>query len=251
MPIPDGDPNGVTNTITIADVLTITDLNVRLDIDHPFVGDLVVTLTHVQTGTTVTLLDAPECAGAGISCTLDDAATQPVDGDCAPAPPNSAAIDGGFSSSTPLKSFNGQNLSGAWQLNVADISPEDSGSLTGWCLVPNTAAPAVTGFTCNGVTPCTLSIGQPFTLAFTFSDADGNAAHYHVVQNRDDGTAVDAREGEIVPPSSGGTISLSFSGFTCPSGTCRATASDFVVVVSDSTGLKSTPASVHVTVPGS
>lgn len=46
--IPDNTPAGVTDTIIIADSGTITDLDVRLDISHSWIGDLIVTLEHQE-----------------------------------------------------------------------------------------------------------------------------------------------------------------------------------------------------------
>ena len=46
LPIPDNDPIGVEDCITVDDPRTINRLTVALDISHTWVGDLVVTLTH-------------------------------------------------------------------------------------------------------------------------------------------------------------------------------------------------------------
>lgn len=260
MLIPDNNLTGIDNTITISDAGTISDLNVRLDISHGWVGDLRATLRHVQTGTTVTLLDQPGtwsstygCGESDISCTFDDAATQAADDQCAPSAATSAAIDGGFWPTSALSAFNGQSLAGSWQLNVSDRSSAISGSLLGWCLVPNTAAPSASSFTCNGFSPCTLSLGQSFTLAADFADVNGNASHYRLIAYAYDGSAwgvVWATEEDIAPPMSEGTLSFDMSPFTCSSQYCDVAYFAFDIIVSDSTGLKSTPAEVRVTVLG-
>jgi len=259
--IPDNNTTGINNIITISDASAITDLNVRLNISHSWVGDLVVTLKHVQTGTTVTLLNRPGisfsadgCGESDIFCTFDDAAAEPADNQCWPSDPTFAAIDGGFRPTSPLSAFGGQSLAGSWQLNVSDRALGDEGSLLGWCLVPNTAAPTVSAFTCNGVSPCTLNLDHSFTLAADLSDVNGNANHYQLVEHVYDGSAWSigwVTEGDITPPMSGGTLSFNMDPFTCPSQSCGVTDFAFVVVISDATGLQSPPAQVNVTVLGS
>ena len=46
--IPDDDPNGVTSLISIDDPRFITDIDVRLKIDHSWIGDLTVSFTHQE-----------------------------------------------------------------------------------------------------------------------------------------------------------------------------------------------------------
>ncbi|MEZ4767460.1 MAG: hypothetical protein R2844_03435 [Caldilineales bacterium] len=57
--IPDNDPAGITTTLTISDTGALADLNVSLAISHTWVGDLIITLEHVDTGTTATLFSQP------------------------------------------------------------------------------------------------------------------------------------------------------------------------------------------------
>ena len=58
---------------------TIADLNLKLDIAHTWVGDVSVVLEHVDTGTSVTVIDRPGfpastngCSRDNIVATLDD-----------------------------------------------------------------------------------------------------------------------------------------------------------------------------------
>lgn len=46
--IPDNDPAGVSLTVDVAEAITFTSLSLELDITHPWVGDLEVTLTHAD-----------------------------------------------------------------------------------------------------------------------------------------------------------------------------------------------------------
>ena len=67
--IPDGSPaTPAVNTLAIADPRGIGDLNVSLTAPHTWVGDLTVTLRHIDTGTAVVLLNQP----GGGNCSEDN-----------------------------------------------------------------------------------------------------------------------------------------------------------------------------------
>ena len=55
--IPDNSPAGVTGSLSTTRSATIQDLNIKISADHSWTGDLIVKLKHVETGTTVTLID--------------------------------------------------------------------------------------------------------------------------------------------------------------------------------------------------
>ena len=57
--VPDNDMNGVNNDLSITDERLLVSVNLYLDISHSWVGDLVVKLTHQNTGETITALDRP------------------------------------------------------------------------------------------------------------------------------------------------------------------------------------------------
>jgi subtilisin-like proprotein convertase family protein len=116
----------------------ITDLNVGLLINHTWVGDLRVTLTHVDTGTAVTLIDRPGspatslgCSGNNINATLDDEASLLVEGQCLAATPT---ISGSLKPNNPLSAFDGENVGGTWRLTVTDWATLDDGFLEAWSL---------------------------------------------------------------------------------------------------------------------
>jgi len=258
LPIPDNDPVGITDTITVADNPVISDLNLKLDITHPWVGDLHVSLQHVSRGTTVTVLDRPGipalptgCDRSDIDATLDDQAPRPAQSECEPGSPT---IGGRLRPSSPLSAFGGEGLSGVWQLTVSDNAPDDTGSLVSWCLEVNAAPsppPTASSFNCNGGTSCTVGFNVPFTLGFSFADPDGNASAWRITGKRGDGTRTTLAKGVITPPAANGAVPLSFAGFSCPQNDCPTVEYDLFLVVSDSTGAESDPVSVHVTVLGS
>ncbi len=139
--IPDGSGN-VSDDLVSNSPGVIVDLNVSLDITHSYIGDLSVSLAHVDTATAVTLLDRPGvpastfgCSADNISVQLDDSAASPAESQCATGP----ALGGIHSPTSLLSAFNGENIAGTWRLTVSDAVSADIGTLDNWCLVLNSA----------------------------------------------------------------------------------------------------------------
>lgn len=112
----------------------IQDLNVQLNIDEnpgtPYVSDLTITLTHVATGTTVTLYVGDQVFNpAGMmDVTLDDAAAAAV--------PTTGDAIGTFQPTGLLADFNGLDLAGQWDLTIEDtFFPGEGLDLLSWSLV--------------------------------------------------------------------------------------------------------------------
>jgi hypothetical protein len=145
IPIPEQSSQDVTDTIQISSARPISDLNVPLDISHTYVGDLVVSLQHVETNTTVKLLDRPGydpnplgCKRADIQAILDDEADTLAEDMCNPKPP---AITGRVIPNQPLSDFDGQSTYGSWRLIISDRISQDGGALNNWCLTFETTGP--------------------------------------------------------------------------------------------------------------
>ncbi len=136
--IPDANLTGISSTISVpanATVMTLTDLNVFVQINHTYLQDLTVTLKHNTTGTVVTLLELSSCLTYdNIGAVFDDAAGNPADATCFAGP--LSAISGFVSPTNPLSVFNGLNFASMWTLNVSDNAPLDTGRLVSWCLQP-------------------------------------------------------------------------------------------------------------------
>ena len=136
--IPDNNPAGITNDLVIANGGTIDDLNVSIDVTHTWVGDTVFSLTHVDTGTTVTFYDRPGvpastfgCSGNDIDATLDDEAATPVENECGAGVP---AIAGSFIPNNALAAFDGEDVAGTWRITAYDLAGGDTGTLNTWCV---------------------------------------------------------------------------------------------------------------------
>ena len=140
--IPDNNSTGVSSDLVIAAPDAVADLDVAIEATHTWVGDLVFTLTHVETGTVRTLIDRPGrpdgatsgfgCSADNVDAILDDDSPIPVEDAC---PPVGGA---GFSPNQTLAAFNGEALAGTWRLTVSDAAGGDTGSLQSWCLMPVT-----------------------------------------------------------------------------------------------------------------
>jgi len=160
--IPDNDPTGIVDTIIVPEGENILDLNVVITATHSWVGDLVFTLVHAETGTAVTLIDRPGypassygCSANNVNATLDDEAYAWAENACPP-------VGGSFIPNSPLSQFDGEGLSGTWNLRVSDNVRGDTGRLTAWCLDAATgSAPTIS------VDAETLSSTQPADVQIT------------------------------------------------------------------------------------
>jgi subtilisin-like proprotein convertase family protein len=144
--IPDNNPSGVNDSLVIPDDIPITDLDVLVRMSDAFVGDMVVRLTHLETGTSATLIDRPlfpetpvGCAAFEFDVLLDDEADIPVEESCEHS--GGPAIRGRLSPNDPLSAFDEESLAGTWTLNVSDHALTDLGTLDAWCLVYGSGLP--------------------------------------------------------------------------------------------------------------
>jgi subtilisin-like proprotein convertase family protein len=107
--IPDNNPAGITDIITVTEGGTVASLKVDLDITHTYIGDLVIRIISPR-GTPVTLHDRNEASTKNINKTYDLASTP------------------------SLTIINGEPADGNWTLEIKDIAAIDSGILTKWTL---------------------------------------------------------------------------------------------------------------------
>ncbi len=126
----------VSDSIQIDDPRYLTDLSVTLDIAHPFVFDLVITLEHEETGTVITLVEKPFSDDRDIKTTLTDSAELSQD-DVAydPEADIEAFPEAEYRPLEPLEFFYGEALAGTWTLSVRDdVDTPDTGTLNAWAL---------------------------------------------------------------------------------------------------------------------
>ena len=183
--LPDNNPAGVSDTITVPDSAVITDVNVALQVTHTWVGDLCVTLVHQPTGTTVDLIqrmgEAGGChLGAPFGCQEnnlnivlnDGGAGGPIESQCVAnlsSPP-------GYIPNNPLAAFNTLDSAGDWTLTVSDNAGADFGTFNSWALIITSG---------DGPGPCDSScawdldgdgvvgVGDLLILVHNFGPCDG------------------------------------------------------------------------------
>jgi subtilisin-like proprotein convertase family protein len=127
---PVGPNNGdVTNSIiTIADDVNIEDVNVTINIDHTYVGDLDISLIGPDGTTEVVLVDRVGSNGDNFTnTTFDDAAATSINSASAP-------FTGTFSPDGSLADFNGMQSAGDWTLQITDNANLDGGTLLNWSI---------------------------------------------------------------------------------------------------------------------
>ena len=149
--IPDGSPAGISSDFTVGEDVTLTDVDVNVQIEHTWVGDLIIQLQS-PSGTTVTLLDRPGVDGSGFGCsdnnmnvTFDDSSLQQLENLCSGSNP---WYSGSAAPASPLSAFNGESSQGTWSLFVSDNAGADTGSIVSWELI---ATPALSQGVCE---PC-------------------------------------------------------------------------------------------------
>jgi subtilisin-like proprotein convertase family protein len=132
------DPGTRTSVMVVAQALTISALRVHVNIEHSWVGDLLVEL-EAPSGTRITLLDRPGIPPVGNGCgdddmdvVFDDASGVNPEARCAGSTP---WLSGTARPVTPLSAFDGQSTAGTWRLFVTDAGSPDFGTILDWDLV--------------------------------------------------------------------------------------------------------------------
>lgn len=117
----------IESTIFIADGRTITDVDVRLNIEHSYVGDLRISLVG-PTGATVQLINRRGGSGQNFTGTvLNQQAATPIAVGAAP-------FTGSYRPEQTLNAFNNTAAAGVWTLRIEDLRAGDAGTLLSWAL---------------------------------------------------------------------------------------------------------------------
>lgn len=123
-------PNAGTTTvseITIAEDIAIGDVNVNVNIEHTWIGDLTIRLVGPQ-GQEVLLADGVcgDCDDM-IDVTFDDEAAAPIGSASDP-------VTGPYQPAEPLSNLDGEQSIGDWSLVITDNANQDGGTLLDWTL---------------------------------------------------------------------------------------------------------------------
>lgn len=135
-PINEGAPNQINSTLNVQGTAgNINDVNIKIDINHSYTGDLEIRLKSPD-GATVILVNGMGDSGNDFDeTTFDDNASLGIGSGNAP-------FNGVFRPVEALGQFNGTNANGVWSLEVADRAFQDGGSLNEWELEIITDEPA-------------------------------------------------------------------------------------------------------------
>jgi subtilisin-like proprotein convertase family protein len=130
-----GLPSVVSSEIQVAGSAgDIRDINVLMDIQHTFVGDLVVSLIGPR-GKRVLLVGREGGSADNFRSTiLDDEAASAIEDARAP-------FRGVFRPEGSLADFDGRDANGTWTLEIEDEAFADGGRLRGWALQIETGIP--------------------------------------------------------------------------------------------------------------
>lgn len=127
LPKPIPDMINVIDTIVVSGEGNIIDLNVKVNINHTWTGDLGIYLTGPD-GQEITLSSAVGSSGDNYTNTIfDDEAEQGIQGS---EPP----FTGSFKPTGSLSTFDGQAIAGNWILRIYDTANGDTGTLLDYCL---------------------------------------------------------------------------------------------------------------------
>ena len=120
--IPDSSTAGASVTINVPDVNTILDVNVKVKITHPWVGDLALIVIGPD-ATAVNLALNRGSSGDNFTDTVfDDEAAAAISSGTAP-------FTGSFRPDQALTAFDGRNSAGTWTFKVVDSGPADVGTI--------------------------------------------------------------------------------------------------------------------------
>ena len=170
------DAGAATSVINIGDTHPITDVNVTINILHPFDADLDLFLQAPGGSTSVELSTDNGGSGANYTNTvLDDQAINSIT-------TGSAPFNGTFRPEGLLSDVNGMPANGAWTLSLTDDATGNSGLLLSWSMrvTTNTGNACTVCANCPTITlsPATLPNGSLSAAYSQTITASGGTAPY-------------------------------------------------------------------------
>ena len=158
-PIPDVRTPPVLSSIVISSTGPVSDVNVTININHTFDGDLDIFLIGPN-GTRVELTTDNGSSGQNyINTVFDDQAATSITAGTAP-------FTGSFKPEGLLSTLNGIPANGTWTLEITDDANLDSGTLNSWSLTITNPAGSYQCGSCSLAAP-----GEATNLMFTAKDS--------------------------------------------------------------------------------
>jgi len=132
--------NTFESTLEISESGTVSDIQVSLNIEHTWIGDLTVVL-RAPNNAEIVLFDRPGVPENNFGCEEDDIVAIFSDAAMSTATDfemtcnvNETAIEGSFQPVDPLSTFQGVPLTGTWTLIITDAVNGDGGNLLDWTI---------------------------------------------------------------------------------------------------------------------
>lgn len=194
LPIPDGVSTGVSSTLEIDTDVVLGGLEIEVDVEHTWAGDLTLRLESPG-GTEIVLLDRPGVPGSALGCsnndvrvTFSDSAAVDPENVCS-ASSSDPWVSGQVLPAEALSAFDGESALGTWTLTVSDAIAGDLGTLVDWRLVHDPPL----GDECN-------SCAQQSDLSLSKTCPGTSADCWLEVVNLGASTAFDIVVTDAVPP---------------------------------------------------
>lgn len=147
--IPDGPAAGVATDLVINAEERIDSMEISLDIEHDWVGDLLISLEHVESETTIELVNRSDgdgsfgCDANNIRTTVSDDAPLSLQTDCNRGPNNEAFPEAAYRPNDQLSTFSGLPFAGTWRLFVRDQASTFTGTVNEWCILSTPLVPLI------------------------------------------------------------------------------------------------------------
>ena len=126
----------VTSTMTVAGCptgVTVSRVNVMVNISHTWIGDLQVTVSNPGAGTATLMSNLPDPTGSPAGCQGDNVSATFRDG--AASQSCSAGVTGEVAPVTSLAAFATAPVAGTWTLTVSDTQNSSDGALNDWAVI--------------------------------------------------------------------------------------------------------------------
>lgn len=116
-----------TSVINVNETNLISDINVGIDVTHPYIGDLQVSILSPE-GTQIDLITQGLCSSENnLKITFDDDTIDDIN--CSSTNNNEI-----YKPVEALSSLNNENPFGNWTLGIADLASGDTGTLNAWTI---------------------------------------------------------------------------------------------------------------------
>ncbi len=132
-PIPDNDSGGAQAAVVVSDSAVLLGLTVGVEITHPYIGDLQISLV-APGGDTLVLAERRGGSGNNYAGVIfDDKAARAI---ATSLPP----FSGSYRPEQPLGVLIPRVPAGTWTLKVVDMARDDSGTLDGFWVTTETSS---------------------------------------------------------------------------------------------------------------